>query len=388
MQEDAMKNIFNSTGHYLKIPDVTKGKGAYIFDEKGKKYLDLESGVWCTSIGHNNKQVNKTIRKQLKKITHSGFCHNSRIVDSAAAEVLDITEMKDGKCVFLCSGSEAIEYLRQISKVIFKRQKTLVLHDAYLGSYSSLNERKDNWHIFNWKACEECKDKEDCRKECEKLKNIPSDITEFIFEPGSSSGFVKFPPKKLIRNITDTVKSNNGLVLANEVTTGIGRTGKWFGFQHYGIKPDMISIGKGIGNGYPVSVAVLSKKMAKNENLKNFKYMQSHQNDPMGAAIAKKVIKIIKKKGLIDSSEKNGQYLLNILTKLTDNKKITAIRGRGLMIAIEFSSKKLCDNTYNKLIEKNFITCNRSGFLRIDPPLNIKMKDLNRFIKELKKIIN
>ena len=116
------------------------------------------------------------------------------------------------------------------------------------------NRTKD-WYIFNWVQCNSCKKKDKCDPACKELQNIPDNIADFVFEPGSSSGFVRFPPKKLIQNIVKIVRNNNGKVIANEVTTGVGRTGKWFGFQHYDIEPDLIAIGKGIGNGYPVSVA-------------------------------------------------------------------------------------------------------------------------------------
>jgi len=255
--------------------------------------MDLESGVWCTSIGHKNQRINETIKKQIDSIMHAGFCYSNNILQEAAQAVLSITNFEGGKCVFLCSGSEAIEISRQIAKHLTGHKRSMTLHDSYLGSYSSVINRTEGWYVFDWKGCQICPDRDHCDPGCEALQAFPENISEFIFEPGSSSGFVRFPPKTMIQNIVNIIRRNNGKVIANEVTTGIGRTGKWFGYQHYDIKPDMVAIGKGIGNGYPVSVAAINHKTMQELAKKPFKYAQSHQNDPLGAAIVKEVIQAI-----------------------------------------------------------------------------------------------
>ncbi len=383
-----MNNVLNCAGHDLKIPNVVDSDGVYVFDENGKKYVDLESGIWCTSLGHKNQKINETIKNQIDSIMHAGFCYSSRIVSEAAQSILSITNIPDGKCVFLCSGSEAIELLRQISKCLNEKGKTLVLHDAYLGSYSSVIDRNEGWHVFNWKKCETCSISSECDVNCEQLQNIPEDISEFVFEPGSASGFVRFPPKALIQNMVNLVRRNKGKIIANEVTTGIGRTGKWFGYQHYDIEPDMISIGKGIGNGYPVSVAVLSTELVKDMEKTSFKYGQSHQNDPLGAAVAREVIKVINENSLISEAAKKGKVFLSQLKSLVDDEIILGVRGRGLMFAIELVSEQVGDEIFDELIEEGFIVCNRGALFRIDPPLTISEAEFCSFIHTFETIIN
>lgn len=379
-----MKNIFECTGHKLKIPNIVDSKGVYLFDADGKRYMDLESGVWCTSLGHNNVRINNTIKKQIGSIMHSGFCYTNEIVDDAAKTILSITDLKDGKCVFLSSGSEAVEILRQATKYQIENSKTLVLYGAELGAYESLTNRKHGWYSFEWENCQECTDSIICDLHNEALKKIPEDITEFIFEPGSTAGFVRFPPKALIQEIVNIVRNNGGKIIVNEVTTGIGRTGKWFGYQHYDIKPDMISIGKGIGNGYPVSVAVFSESIINEIN--SFKYSQSHQNDPLGAAVANEVIKIIKDDDLIKDAERKGKIFLSQL-KSIENHKIK-IRGKGLMFAIDFMNENITNEIYNELIESGYIVCNRGTFLRIDPPLIINEDEFTKFMSTLSTMVN
>ncbi len=384
-----MDNILDCTGHKLKIPNIVKSDGIYLFDADEKRYMDLESGVWCTALGHKNQRINKAIKDQVEKIMHVGFCYSSEIVDKAAKSLLTIANFNDGKCVFLSSGSETIEFLRQISKTLAaKEYKTLTLHDAYLGSYSSTMNRGENWHSFNWEKCAICPGRDSCDSSCEALQHIPHDISEFIFEPGSASGFVRFPPRGLIQNIVTIVRKNNGKVIANEVTTGIGRTGKWFGYQHYDIEPDMIAIGKGIGNGYPVSAALVNQETANELQQSTFGYMQGHQNDPLGAAVVREVIQTIIDENLIDNAQKNGEIFFAQLKALVDGKNITGIRGRGLMFAIDLASEVITGEIYDDLIERGYIVCNRGSFLRIDPPLTISNSQFSEFVDALASIVS
>ena len=263
----------------------------------------------------------------------------------------------------------------------------MTLHDSYLGSCSSSINRTNGWYLFNWDKCKSCPKRESCDPQFEALLDIPEDISDFIFEPGSSSGYVRFPPKPMIQNIVNRVRNNNGKVIANEVTTGIGRTGKWFGFQHYQIEPDMVAMGKGIGNGYPVSVAAINQTTMHELNMKPFKYTQSHQNDPLGAAIVKEVIQTIKDNDLISQAQKKGMTFLLKLQSLVDHKYILEVRGRGLMFAIDLADEQVGDEIFDELIGMGYIVCNRKSVFRIDPPLTITEKEFDDFIHALMSIL-
>jgi len=382
-----MKHVYMCTGHELKIPNIIKSKGVYVFDDKGRRYMDLESGVWCISVGHNNKNINKTIMKQIESIMHAGFSYSSHILEESSKTILDIINFINGKCVFLCSGSEAIELSRQITKHISGKKTSMTLHDSYLGAYISVTDRTKGWYIFNWEPCRICRKKEKCDPFCEALQDIPEDISEFIFEPGSSSGFVRFPPRALIKNLIKIIHKNNGKIIANEVTTGVGRTGKWFGYQHYNIKPDLIAIGKGIGNGYPVSIVAINEATISELQKKPFKYSQSHQNDPLGAAVVLEVIRQIIKNDLINKAEQKGSVFLSKLKSLVDNEIILDARGRGMMFAVDVVNKNLTNDIYNDLIRQGYILGNRGTSFRIDPPLILTKEEFEKFIDTFKTII-
>lgn len=382
-----MEHVYSCTGHELKIPNIIDSQGAYLFDDKGKRFMDLESGVWCISIGHKNARINKTITEQVGSLMHAGFCYSSQIIEESSKSILDITNIINGKCVFLCSGSEAIEISRQISKHLSGKNMSMTLHDSYLGAYVSVTDRTKGWYIFNWDQCKTCRKKDKCDFFCEALQNIPEDISDFVFEPGSSSGFVRFPPKALIQNIAKIIQKKNGKIIANEVTTGVGRTGKWFGYQHYDIEPDLIAIGKGIGNGYPVSVVAINKATVSELEIKPFKYAQSHQNDPLGAAVVQEVIREIENNDLITKAEQKGSVFLSQLESLIDNEIVLDVRGRGMMFAVDLTNNKIADEICSDLISQGYIIGNRGGSFRIDPPLILTEAEFDGFIDAFKAVI-
>jgi len=382
-----MGHIYLCTGHELKIPNIVNSQGVYLFDDKGKRYMDLESGVWCTSIGHNNGRINKAIASQIGSLMHAGFCYSNQILEEASKSILDITNFTDGKCVFLCSGSEAIEISRQISRHLTGKKMSMTLHDSYLGSYASVTDRSKGWYIFNWEQCKQCRKNDNCDPLCESLQAIPQDISEFVFEPGSSSGFVRFPPDGLIQNIVKIVRNNGGKIIANEVTTGVGRTGKWFGYQHYDIEPDLIAIGKGIGNGYPVSVVSINQITVSELEKKPFKYAQSHQNDPLGAAVVLALIREIENNGLITKAEQNGIGFMARLESLVDNEIVLDVRGRGMLFAMDLVNNDVAEEIYSDLIERGYIIGNRGTSFRIDPPLTLAETEFDGFIDAFKVVM-
>lgn len=415
-----MENLIWSTGHELIINDIVKARNCELSDSAGNRYIDMESGVWCTGVGHCNPRINSVMISQLKKITHTGFNYCNPVLETAALRVLEVTGLPGGKCEFLCSGSEAVEYCIRAAKTIKPDAMVLTFSDSYFGAYGeAARQDSKEWYRYNRHECtcntcgegsrgvgsrsEGCDDEnsgnegsrsddsrsEGCCGECVGFSKIPFDkIGIFLFEPGSSSGLVRFPSGKLIGKICEKIRENNGLIIINEVTTGAGRTGKWFGFQHYDLNPDMIAMGKGIGNGYPVSVAAFSIRAAELLEKHHFHYSQSHQNDPLGATVVTEVIATINEENLVERSRKLGEKLMNGLDKLRKPGSILKeIRGRGLMIALEFTRD--AERVQKELVKRGFMVAKRSGHevLRTDPALTIKEKDIDEFMFNLNQIV-
>lgn len=391
-----MSRLFWYSGHELPLNDIVRAENCDLFDIDGKRYVDLESGVWCTSIGHGNPRILNVMAEQAKQIAHTGFCFSNNVVEKAALEILLLHGFHGGKCVFLCSGSEAVEYGVRVANSISPRPLLMTMTDSYFGAYGSARRKqKDEWFGFDWTECATCQDIDACNEQCEHWDKIPFDqIGGFLFEPGSSSGLVRFPPEKLIRSIVSAIKANDGLLIVNEVTTGIGRTGKWFGYQHYGISPDIVAMGKGIGNGYPVSVAAFSHAVIGKLGSRPVMYAQSHQNDPLGAAIAREVIRIIKDEKLIQQAQNKAKILIGGLERIQSRiSHIKEIRARGLMVALELKDDSKTSFTtcvHQELIRNGYVLAQRPGLnvLRIDPSLTIPPKDIEGFLKALEVVLS
>lgn len=192
----------------------------------------------------------------------------------------------------------------------------------------------------------------------------------------------------MIKNLVNIVRKNGGRIMVNEVTTGTGRTGLWWGFQHYGIHPDLAAVGKGIGNGYPVSAAVMDENCY--NELKNsapFLYAQSHQNDALGAAVVEAVIGELSDGCLIEQGAELGTFLLEQLKTMVDGMKIKAVRGRGLMLCVDLADEAFTQKVYSRLTEKGYIVCNRRTAIRIDPPLIVTKEELSEFIDVLRGVV-
>ena len=389
-----MDNILWCTGHQLKIADVAKAEGCYLHDQQGNKYIDLESGVWVVPLGHNHPGVNQAIQDQLGKVTHCGYYNSSPVVDEAALAISDITGLKDGKCIFLCSGSEAVECGIQALHKLSGKYKLLCLHDSFLGSYGSASKKQpDEWHLFDWSECRTCPEAEGCNPDCSLFSSVPfNELGGFVFEPGSASGLVRFPPPALIENLVKLTRNSGSLILVNEITTGMGRTGKWFGYNHYRFQPDLVAMGKGLGNGYPVSALAISKGAAKLLEAKSFYYQQSHQNDALGCRVALAVVSELSKGNYINRSHLLGNRILGKLQDLNrEYDQLKEVRGKGLMIAIEFNGTddRPAATIHDRLFKKGYIASLRRGqnTLRIDPPLIIDEAHLDNFVGELKSIL-
>lgn len=374
--------------HEIVKTDFVRGQNCLLYDVEGKQYVDFESGIWCTALGHNHPRVSQAIEAQLKQIIHLGTRYPNALVEDTAQDVLNIIGIENGKCAFLSSGSEAVEFGVQAIRRITGKPLLLTFQNSFLGSYGSAGRKDtDEWVLFDSTTCIH-------EDSCACLENIPfGRIGGFAFEPGGSGiGFVNFPPASLVQKIVKEIRQVGGLVLVNEVTTGMGRTGKWFGFQHYGIQPDIVAIGKGLGNGYPVSVVAMQQDVAEKLENSGFRYAQSHQNDPLGCAVAREVIAIFRDGNWVEKGNTLGQFFLDALKQLERKyAMVKEARGRGMLLGLEFSpnEKITAALAYQALLEKGFLVgyYPAGNMLRFDPSLTIERNDILRLADALDNIL-
>ena len=378
-----MKNRRTLDCHYeIFNPNIVSADGCYVVDDTGKRYVDFESGVWCTSIGHNNKRVNDAIIKQLNTVSHAGYRYTSKVVNEAAEKVLDITKFDDGKCVFLSSGSEAVEFGVRVAKEVMDKQYLIRLDNYYLAAYGmSASKDSEQWISLDLSKY--------CGSPDAFLKDVEFDkIGAFVFEPGNASGTVKLPSVDLIKKIEARIKASGALIVVDEVTTGIGRTGKYCGFEHYDMRPDIVSFGKGIGSGYPVSVICMTKQVADKIEASGFRYAQSHQDDPLACAVVKEVLSVIRDNDYIQRAAHMGIVLEEELkTLMKKHACIKEVRGVGLMYALEFSDEASIglEKVHRELFDSGYIVGLHkvANALRFYPPLIIEEAHIKNMAKTL-----
>ncbi len=358
---------------HLSYPLITHGKGAYLYDDKGKTYLDASSGAAVANIGHGVKEVAEAISSQAKKVGYvSGmqFTHNP--VENLAEQLSRLLPFADSKMYFLTSGSEAIEASIKLARQYWvERGKGKKLHlisrdPSYHGntlaalSVSAREHYKDAFRPLLQEStkipapyCYRCfceKEYPDCQLKCayeleksiQKLgkENVSAFITEVI--GGASSGAAVPPPEyfPIIRQICD---EHEVLLIVDEIMTGAGRTGKWLASHHFDFIPDIIVMGKGITGGYfPLSALAVEKKMVDyiSKNDRNFLHAQTYSHHPVGCAAGLATLDFIKKNKLVEKSSGMGNALGEALSAFRSHPQVGDIREKGLLLGIEFVKDK------------------------------------------------
>lgn len=365
-----------------KISDTVliKSKACIVQDLNNKQYIDFESGDWASNLGHSHEKINIALKKQADLLIHDGLKFRNQPMEELAFKLLEKLSFTNGKSVFLNSGSEAVNLGIILAKNITKRTKILKMDCSYLACYGVGQSSPLNADLISIPI-----------DDMDSISKINfAEIAAFVFEPGNSSGLIRFPSNNFIDSLAAEIKKNNGLLIANEVTTGFGRTGKWFGYQHYYYAPDIVCMGKALGNGYPVSCVCVTQEVAELFDKSPFRYAQSHQNDPLGCAVGIEVVKVFENENIVGQAIGKGEYFKDQLSRLQKKypETIKDIRGRGLMIALEFVQNTNVVAINTQLLEKGFIVGQRDQVLRFMPPLIIDKKYLDQLVATLDEIIS
>lgn len=358
---------------------IVKSKGCYLYDSDDKQYVDFESGDWAANLGHSDDRISRVISKQAETSIHDGLRFRNHASEELSRRLLEKLSMPGGQSAFLNSGSEAVNLGIAVAKAVTGRSKVLKMDCSYLsafghGQISATNAGLVNIAMDDYNA----------------IATIDfSDIAAFVFEPGNASSLIKYPANDFIKAICEATRQHGGLLMANEVTAGFGRTGKWFGHQYYDFVPDIVAIGKGLGNGYPVSGVSMNAEVAHLFDKSPFRYAQSHQNDPLGCAVGIEVMNIMDNDNLIQRSFETGEYFYNQLLTLQMRHAnvVKDIRARGLMIGIELTASNEAESIYHQLMERGFLVGCRLNVIRFMPPLIIEKETIDSLITAMDEIL-
>ena len=361
-----------------------KAEGSYFWDENGTEYLDLYGGHAVISIGHSHPTYVKYITEQLNNI---GFYSNyvKIPIQNQVAEQLTKLSGYDDYTLFLCnSGAEANENAIKLASFHTGKKKIIYFSGAFHGRTAAAVACTDNPKIVA-----PVNQSENFVKlpfnDLEALENefkTNSDIAGVIVEGIQGVGGVQIPTTAFLQKIQQLCDENNAVFIADEIQSGFGRSGKFFAHQHAGVTPDIISMAKGMGNGFPVAGILISPKFKASYGLLGTTFGGNF----LACAATKAVLDVIEKENLLQNAQEVGDYLVSLLQ---NQKNIKEIRYQGLMIGIDLAFP--CNEVRTRLVkEYKMLTGNAStpNTLRVLPALNVKKEDVKKFADALIKILN
>jgi len=365
--------------HPIVKTDIVRAEGCRLYDGSGRTLLDFEAGMWCTALGHSHPRVAQRLSAQAAAVANLGPRLTSNLADQAAAALLARTPFPDGQAVFLSSGSEAVELGTRIAQRVTGRSSLLAFSRSYLSAYGDAGHSSGS----HWLPV-------DLERPDLSQVNV-QEVAALVMEPVQASGGIIVPPAAAVAMVAEQVRAAGGLVVIDEVTTGLGRTGRWLGIEHLPVEPDILAFGKALGNGYPVSAVAARRSVAEAFGQVAFGYVQSHQNDPLGCAVALEVLAVLESEGLIQRAAETGAYLGQALQRLAAaHPCVVEARGIGLMWGLELRlTPEQVEQIWVEMLERGFHLGVKAPrfLLRFLPPLVITPAEIDAMAEALDQVL-
>lgn len=338
---------------------VTKGEGCYLWSEDGRKILDFASGVAVCNLGHNHPKVVEAAEKQMKELIHGG--HNVVYYESYVRLAERLVELTGGDTMvyFSNSGAEANEGAIKLAKYVTKRPGIIAFRGSFHGRTlattsltSSSSAYRKNYegllpsvyfaeYPYLYRTPYEMKDGKCPKEYFEQFENIfhtlidPSMVAAIMMEPVQGEGGYIVTDKEFVQYVREICDKYGILLIFDEVQSGMGRTGKLFAYEHFGVKPDILTSAKGIANGFPLSAVIGKKEIM--EQWPAGAHGGTFGGNPVACAAANAVLDELTDGGMLDNAAKMGDYFKEKLFALQKKypSVIGDVRGLGLMLAME-----------------------------------------------------
>lgn len=416
IKEIRKKHFIATSVHYYKEPlQLVKAKGQYVYDEKGRQYLDCIGGIVCISAGHNHPRIKEQLRKMLDNddIQHTTILYFNAYAAELAESLLAEAPNDLDRIFFSNSGSEANELAFMAARQATGETMVINLRHSYHGSTAAALSHCGH-HTWRFRAqpvtavtsamepnCYRCpfgKKPDSCALEC--AKNVETTIqtstngkiAAFIAEPVMGVGGFITPPKEYFTTVCDIVHKYGGKYICDEVQTGAGRCGKnYLLSKELGLKADMVTMAKGLGNGAAIGAVMMDSKTSDSLNGKLF--FNTFGSDPYQTAQAKIAIDIIREEKLIENADAMGDYLkegMKALMKL--HPLIGDVRGRGLLLGMELVKNRETKEYATAETAELMELCRNEGILigkgglfgnvvRLAPPLAINQQQCDEVLR-------
>lgn len=359
-----------------------KGEGSYVYDDKGEKYLDLYGGHAVISVGHSHPEYVKKITEQVNKI---GFYSNAvqNPLQKELAKKLGNVSGCDNYELFLCnSGAEANENALKLASFYTGKSRVISFEKGFHGRTSAavsvtdnknINAPLNNQHHVTFLPLNQLHSLN--------YELATGNVCAVIIEPIQGVGGLDEGTTEFFQGVSKLCKEHNVVLIVDEIQCGYGRSGKFFAYQYHNIEPDIITVAKGMGNGFPIGGVLIHPKFEAKHGMLGTTFGGNH----LACAAAIAVLDIIKEENLITNVNEVGNYLVEKVKNIPLVKKI---KGKGLMIGLEFDFE--VSELRKKLIyDKHIFTGGSANknLIRILPPLNITNKEIDIFIDALEEVL-
>jgi acetylornithine aminotransferase len=367
------------------LPSITlvKGTGSIVYDADGKKYVDMLGGIATNILGHSHPAVVSAVSRQIKTLSHvSNFYSHPKVIELAQI-LVRLTGDKQSRVFFAQSGAEVNEAAIKLSR---KTGRTRIVamtgsfHGRTMGSLSltgQISKRiafmpllKDVKHVpFG-----------DVRKA---KKAINSKTAMVIVESIMGEAGVIVPPSNYLRELREACTKHGALLVIDAVQTGIGRTGQWFGYEYSGIKPDVITVAKGLGAGLPLAAMIA---VGKNSQLfEPGDHGSTFGGNPVTTAASVAAIKWIEKNKVLNKCKADFKYLASNIGSVVG---VSEVRGAGLLIGIALKKNNSMDVAAALQAKGFLVNAANPNTIRIAPALNISKRELDLFVKTFKEVMS
>lgn len=394
--------------HFKDPVMITDGHMQYLFDEKGKRYLDLFAGIVTVSVGHCHPRVNAAVIEQTKRLQHTTTIYLNNQIAEYAKELADKMPGNLKNVYFVNSGTEANELALLMARLYTGNYDMIALRNAYHGisesTLGALGLHTWKYNVPSGFGIIQAMNPEGYRG------RFGTDVNEYVQDlaeliqcstSGSIAGFIAETIQGVggavplldgyLKRAYEVVRQHGGVCIADEVQTGFGRTGtKYFGFENQGVIPDIVTMAKGIGNGLPLAAVVTTPEIA--STLKRKLHFNTFGGNPVSSAAGRAVLKVIEEDKLQENSHAVGTYLLEKLSALKRKHDIIGdVRGKGLMVGVELVKDRTTKNPAVEETAHIFEKAKDMGVLlgkgglfgnvfRIKPPMCISKQDVDYLI--------
>ena len=362
--------------------NIVKGEGCNVWDEHGNEYLDLYGGHAVISIGHAHPRYVDAIEKQVRNL---GFYSNSvinRLQERLAEKLGKISGYDDYTLFLVNSGAEANENALKLASFHNGRTRVIAFNKAFHGRTSLAVEVTDNPKIIapvnanGHTTYIALGDIESVREELAK-----GDVAAVIIEGIQGVGGIRVPDAQFMQQLQKECNDTGTVLILDEIQSGCGRSGKFFAHQWAGIRPDIITQAKGIGNGFPIGCVIISPKFTPWAGQLGTTFGGNH----LACAAAQAVLDVMDDEKLVENALIVGEHLMHELKKI---ESIKELRGKGLMIGMEFE-EPIKDIRRRLLFEEHVFTgVSGTNVIRLLPPLTLTIAQANDFIERFKRVLN